>query len=547
MSKKFLFIIFLLGLFFFISCTGDKGKDSNKKIFRYNEKAGISSLDPAFAKDQASIWACNQIYNGLVQLNDKLEVRPCIAKSWTISTDGLRYTFYLRDDVFFHDHSLFPKGKGRRVVASDFEYSLKRIIDPTVASPGAWIFNNVNDNLSEFNFKALNDSTFVILLKKQFPAFLSMLSMQYCSVIPKEIVEYYGKDYRKNPVGTGPFQFIKWNEGIKLVLRKNPAYFEKEGGVSLPYLDGVAITFNTDMQSVFLEFLKGNIDFLNSIHPGYKDELLTKNGHLNPKYANKFYVLTEPYLNTEYLGFLMDSSSNSTKTTPSQAKLIRQAINYGFDKRKMIKYLRNSIGIPGLYGFIPAGMPSFDSVSSKGYAYNPEMAKKLLIEAGYPNGEGLPEITLSIDKTYLDLCEYIQHQLNEIGIQIKIDVNPPATLREMIANSKIKFFRGSWIADYPDAENYLSLFYSKNFSPKGPNYTHFKNEKYDLLYEKSQKEINDSVRFEYYKKMDRILIEESPVIVLYYDQVLRFCQKNISGLTSNPMNLLNLKKVKKDI
>jgi len=549
MSKKKVLIIFLLGLFFFISCSGDKGKDYNKKIFRYNEKAGITSLDPAFAKDQACIWVCNQIYNGLVQLNDKLEVLPCIAKSWNISNDGLLYTFYLRNDVFFHDHSLFSQGKGRKVVASDFEYSLKRIIDPAVASPGAWIFNNVNDDLSnnKYNFKALNDSTFVILLKKQFPAFLSMLSMQYCSVIPKEIVEYYGKDYRKNPVGTGPFQFIKWNEGIKLVLRKNQKYFEKEGGVQLPYLDGVAITFNTDMQSVFLEFLKGNIDFLNSIHPSYKDELLTKNGHLNPKYSNKFNVITEPYLNTEYLGFLMDSSSNSTTTSPLQAKLIRQAINYGFDKRKMIKYLRNSIGIPGLYGFIPKGMPSFDSVSSTGYSYNPEKAKNLLVEAGFPNGEGLPEITLSIDKTYLDLCEYIQQQLSEIGVRIKIDVNPPATLREMIANSKIKFFRGSWIADYPDAENYLSLFYSRNFSPQGPNYTHFKNTKFDELYEQSQKEINDSVRFEYYKKMDRILIEESPVIVLYYDQVLRFCQKNITGLTSNPMNLLNLKNVKKDI
>jgi peptide/nickel transport system substrate-binding protein len=190
-------------------------------------------------------------------------------------------------------------------------------------------------------------------------------------------------------------------------------------------------------------------------------------------------------------------------------------------------------------------MPSFDSSEIKGYNYDPELSKKLLADAGFPNGQGLPEITLSVDKTYLDLCEYLQQQLSDIGIKIKIDVNPAATLREMIAKSKILFFRGSWIADYPDAENYLSLFYSKNYCPKGPNYTHFSSKTFDAYYEKAQKENNDSVRFYLYRKMDQLVMDESPVVILYYDQVLRFTQKNISGLTSNPMNLLNLKRVKK--
>ena len=190
-------------------------------------------------------------------------------------------------------------------------------------------------------------------------------------------------------------------------------------------------------------------------------------------------------------------------------------------------------------------MPSFDSTKMKAYEYNPAKARKLLSDAGFPNGVDLPEITLNTTSSYLDICEYIQQQLSEIGIKIKVDVNPPATLREMIARSKISFFRGSWIADYPDAENYLSLFYSKNFCPKGPNYTHFFDANYDVLFEKAQLETNDSVRYEYYNEMNRIIMEEAPVVVLYYDQVLRFCQKNIIGLTSNPMNLLTLKNVKK--
>ena len=135
--------------------------------------------------------------------------------------------------------------------------------------------------------------------------------------------------------------------------------------------------------------------------------------------------------------------------------------------------------------------------------------------------------------------------MGEIGIDLKIDISPPAALKEMKAQSKLSFFRGSWIADYPDAENYLSLFYGKNFSPQGPNYTHFYNVQYDELYEKSMSCVKDSLRYLYYHQMEKLLMEESPVIVLYYDQVIRFCQKNITGLTSNPMNLLTLKRVKK--
>ncbi|HNW98542.1 MAG TPA: ABC transporter substrate-binding protein [Bacteroidales bacterium] len=543
-TKLFLFFIFLI---FIVSCSRNTNEDKGKTVFHYNEAAGIVSLDPAFAKDQACIWACNQLYNGLVQLDDNLQVLPCIAKSWEISQDGLLYTFHLRNDVFFHDHKLFFNSKGRKIIASDFVYSFNRIIDPKLASPGAWIFNNVNDSMTDksFNFKALNDSTLLIALKKPFPPFLGLLSMQYCSVVPKEIVENYGKDFRKNPVGTGPFKFKMWKEGVKLVLVKNENYFEYDGDKRLPYLDAVAITFITDKQSVFLEFLKGNIDFLNSIDPAYKDELLTRSGKLNPKYRAQFNMLTEPYLNTEYLGFLVDSASEVFKNSPLYNKKIRQAINYGFDRKKMIKYLRNNIGTPGNYGMIPVGMPSFDSIAMKGYEYNPEKVRELLKEAGYPGGDGLADISISTTSTYLDLCEYIQQQLSDFGIKIKIEVNPPATLREMVANSKLPFFRGSWIADYPDAENYLSLFYSKNYCPQGPNYTHFSNTTFDKLYENAQRETNDSLRYSYYVKMNKIAMDEAPVVILYYDQVLRFTQKNISGLTSNPMNLLTLKQVKK--
>ncbi|MFC2152471.1 ABC transporter substrate-binding protein [Bacteroidota bacterium] len=534
-------IIFCLLIFTFLTNCQEKTFQSEKRVFRYNESKGIATLDPAFAKSQVLIWPANQLYNGLVQMDNHLNIKPCIAKKWTITDNGKNYQFILLDDVYFHDHEIFQNGKGRKVTAYDFEYSLNRIINPNIASPGAWIFNNVRKN----GIQAINDSTLQIQLNNPFPAFLGLLSMQYCSVVPKEAIEYFRDDFRNNPIGTGPFQFKMWKEGEKLIFVKNPNYFEKDSiGNLLPYLDAISITFINDKQSEFLEFLKGNIDFISGLYPSNKDELITKNGNINPKYSDQLKMINQPYLNTEYLGFLLDTSEIKDKSSPVLNKKIRQAINYGFDRKKMMKYLRNNIGSPAVQGIIPRGLPSF-SEEFRGYDYDPDKTRELLIEAGYPNGEGLSPITLTTTSDYLDLCEYFQQQLSQFGIEITIDINTGATFRDMVANSKLEFFRGSWIADYPDAENYLALFYSRNHSPVGPNYTHYFNPKYDQLYEQAMLEINDSIRYKLYTEMNQLIIEDAVVVPLYYDEVVRFVKNNVAGFESNPMNLLNLKYVKK--
>ena len=531
------FIIFIV-----ISCGGDRS--SRRNVFRYNESKGIPTLDPAFARNQTIIWPVNQLFNGLVQFDDSMHLIPCIARWWTVSPDGLTYTFHLRSDVYFHDHPVFNGGKGRRVVAADFVYSLSRIIDPDVASPGAWIFQHADrDNpLGKNGFYARDDTTFVIFLKSPFPAFTGILSMPYCCVVPEEIVEHYGDEFRNHPVGTGPFCFKLWREEEKLVLLKNEHYFEKDTeGNRLPYLDAVAITFIKDKQSEFMEFMLGNIDFLSGVHKAYKDELITRNGNLNPAYENKVRLLSQPYLNTEYLGFLVDTGRKDIVPEALYDRRIRQAINYGFDREKMMKYLRNNVGTPAIYGFIPEGLPSFRPGKVKGYTFQPDRSRALLIEAGYPNGEGLEPITLTTTSDYLDLCEFIQHELGALGIKIRIDVNTGAAFRSRMANARLAFFRGSWIADYPDAENYLSLFYSGNFSPAGPNYTHYSNPEYDRLFEESLSTAADSIRYALYWKMDQMVLDEAVIVPLYYDRVLRFIPVDLEGLGSNPMNLLSLK------
>jgi len=533
-------LTFLVLLF---SCQhGDPSK--GKTVFNINLDEGLTSLDPAFCRNQNTTWMDNQLYNGLVQVDDSLNIQPCVAKSWQVSKDGLIYTFHLRNDVYFHDDPLFKDGKGRKAVAADFVYSFGRLIDPKVASSGSWIFSDKVDGKQSFT--ALNDSTFLIKLKQPFPPLISLLTAQYADVVPHEVVDFYGKDFRNHPIGTGPFKFKYWKEGEVMVFLKNEKYWEKDkDGSTLPHLDAIRATFIGDKQTAFMEFVTGKIDFLNDIDGSYRDDILTKSGQMTQKYKGKFILNSAPYLNTMYLGMLVDTNLPIVKGSPLKVLKIRQAINYAIDKQKMIKYLRNSMATAGNAGFIPAGMPGFDAKKVKGYTYNPEKSRELLAEAGFPNGKNLPDILLTTTIGYRDLIEYVQGQLDQIGIHTRVEITQGASLRELVSKNGVNFFYGSWIADYPDGENYLSVFYSKNKIPYGPNYTGFNCKQFDELFEKCYHESDDEKRYALYRQMDNIVMAQSPVVILYYDKLVNLYQNNITGISKNAQNLLVLKRIVK--
>jgi peptide/nickel transport system substrate-binding protein len=531
--------IFLVITFGFLaSCRHHK---TGRNIFHYNEQSGIATLDPAFAKNQSVIWAVHQIYNTLVQTDDSLHLVPSLAKSWEISADNLSFIFHLRSDVFFHDNDAFPNGKGRKMTAQDVVYSFNRIMDKNTASSGAWIFNDRVDPVNAFH--APDDTTFQLKLVAPFQPILGIMSMQYCSIVPKEVVEKYGKDFRRHPCGTGPFQYVAWEEGQALILKKNPSYFETDpAGNRLPYLDGIKVSFFENKATEFLEFQQGRLDFINDIDASFKDEVLTKKGALRKEWDGKIVLVKHPYLNIEYLGILHDTTLEIVKNSPLKNVKIRQAINYGFNRRKMMLYIRNSIGIPAESGFIPAGLPAFDSAAVIGYRYDPGKALQLLKEAGYPNGSGLPVIKLLTIPVYAEFATYIASELQQIGIKIQVEAIQKSLLLEETARSHALFFRGSWIADYPDAENYLSVFYGKNPAP--PNYTRYKNAQFDELYEKALAEKNDSSRLKIYQRADQLMIKDAPVIPLWYDMIIRLAKPYIKNLIPNSLNLLELRKVK---
>ena len=585
MRKLFLGILTLLLL---VSCGKRQDSEEGLAIFKYNESAGILTLDPIYAKDLPHIWACNQVFNSLVAFDDKMNLVPMVAKSWDISEDGLVYTFHLRDDVQFHEDDCFkrevtnldcfvprndakrqseveahkgsalrqaqgpsrhdeakavelvetPKtqGQSRYVTAQDFVYSFNRVVDKQLNSPGLWIFSSVKHDDDQYAFTALDDTTFQIELSKPFPPFLGILSMTYASVVPHEAVEFYGDNFRSHPVGTGPFKFQYWKENVKLVFRKNPNYFERDAaGERLPYIDAVSISFLIDKQVAFLEFIKGKFDFMSGIDARYKDELLTYDGQLRQKYEDKIGLITEPYLNTEYFSFFIDPNDS---LGPDRSRALRQAVNLCIDREKMLRYLRNGIGEPGTGGMIPVGLPGHSNTI--GYGYDLKRAQRLVAEnhlEGYL-------LQLSTVADYADIGKFVQSQVEQIGLQCKMEEMPPATMRSMRSNRSLSFFRSSWVADYPDAENYLSLFTTSNFAPSGPNYTHYTNPKYDKLYDKALLCNDLQERACYYTEMDSLMMQDAPVVVLFYDEVLRFVNKRVKDMGSNPTNLLDLRRVR---
>lgn len=534
------FILFIISALYLTSCRNKKDDFSN--IFRYNQIGGLESLDPAFAKNLSIMWQINQLYNTLITVDSQLNLQPSLAKSWIIHPDQ-RITFIIRDDVYFHDHAIFPNGKGRKMTAHDVVYSFNRLIDPQTASSGAWIFN---DRVAKENpFEAVNDTTFSIRLQQSFQPILYLLTMPYCAIVPHEAITAFGKDFRSNPIGTGPFKFVRWDENNFLLLHKNAHYWEQDNnGNSLPYLDGISVSFNETRAMEFLLLQQQKIDFINGIDGSVKDLVLNKKGELKPEFLSKIQMQKAPYLNTEYLGILQNKQLYPNENHPLRNPKVRAAIQYAINRQKIVTYFRNGIGIPADYGFIPKGLQGSNYTDSLGkYHYNPQKAAELLADAGYPNGKGIEPILLSTPESSADVCNYIATELNNIGISVKVDVMQPGILRQLMSKGDISFFKAQWIADYPDAETYLSFFLST--LPAPPNYTQYNNPKFDALYHQSISTINIQSRNQLYCEMDSLIMQEGVVIPLFYDEILHFMQPNITGLSVNQMNIIDLKRVKK--
>jgi peptide/nickel transport system substrate-binding protein len=526
-------------------------RDSSRKIFRYNEPNGIESLDPITANNYPALHVLINVCEGLVEYNKEAKLQPLITKSYRISEDGRVYTFHLRTNVYFHDDECFNGGKGRKVTASDFKYCFERVCNTKTKTRGLWVFRDKVEGAMSFSeapdivkeisgFVVLNDSTFQIKLVNPFAPFLSILTMPYGYVYPKEAVEFYGENFGFHIVGTGPFKFVNWDIDKELACEKNKSYWNiDESGNSLPYIDGFIVSFIRSPETEFLDFQERKLDFQKPSIEVYA-QLVDEDGKLKPQY--NFELIRQPYLNTVYLCTMLNPEMEGGKNNPLAGnKKLRQALNYAIDREKIVKYVLRGKGTPGIHGPLPAGMPGY-SEEVRGYTYDREKAIKLLEEAGYPGGRGLSlNIVYHNDESQRELCEAIQAQFKEIGVDMIIEEMLGATHRTAQNEGRLTFWRANWGADYYDPENYYALFYSKNETPIGPNTAHYKNDRVDSLYEMGLKLTDFEARMKVYREIDKIILEDSPWMIVYYNKYIYLKQKNVDGMYVDGLGIINLK------
>lgn len=532
--------------------------------FFYNDPDGLNTLDPVAIGARSPWWIGSHIFLGLVDLDSTLAPMPRLAKGWTTSEDGLRWTFNLRTDINFADDQSFPGGKGRRVTAEDVRYSFERVCDPASGTTGFWVFRGKVKGADEYyqsrsqqgatplehvsGLQVIDDSTFTIELVSPFPPFLSMLSIPYCYVVPKEAVMKYGADFFKNPVGAGPYRLVEWQKDQRLVLARNPGYYEVDpSGTQLPYLDSVVVTFIKDGKTEFGEFQQGRLDAIATIDPAFVESVIMPDGrNLTPEYA-EYKLLTSNAMSVDYYCFLIDSTAGGAAGSPFvNNRDLRQAINYGIDRERIVRYVLHGRGAPGSHGPIPPGTPGYGGV--EGYTFDREKAVALLAKAGYPGGKGLPPITLQLasGEKNANIAEAVQDQLAGLGINITLKQVDLSEHRGMMDDGKLAFFRASWQADYPDAENFLALFYTPFMAPRGPNRSRISNRAVDSLYRLGLvPTLTPAERASIYSQAERIILDEAPWVILYYGINQRLTQPWISGYGVDVLDRLQLTRVRK--
>lgn len=525
-------------------CTS-KAKNDPPNTLRLSTPSKIKGLDPIYADDLYGGTEVSRAYEGLLQyhyLKRPYELIPNLSESMpTVSANGKVLTFKLKKGVLFQDDEAFrdSQGKGREMTAEDVVYSFKRLADPKLASSGWWIFDGKIAGLNEWReaakagpdyskqvegLKAIDRYTVQITLTARSAQFLYALAMPFTFIVPREAVEKYGKEFINHPVGTGPFKIAEYNPNSKLVWVRNPTYRNEtypsagessdqadgllaDAGKPLPLADKLVVQVFEESQPMWLTFLSGKLDAAGIPKDNYQ-QAITATKELSPELKEKGIVLRKSAdLDITHFSF------NMTDPLFAKNKHLRQAMSLAYDEDQFIEKFYNGRAIAA-QGPIPPGIAGYDPTFKNPYRqYNVQKAKELLAKAGYPEGKGLPPIeyaTLS-DSTSRQSTEYAQMMFGAIGIKLKVNTYSWPEFQSAVKTKKGQLWSFAWSADYPDAENFLQLFYSKNVSP-GPNDANYVNPEFDKLYEKALTLQDGPERTALYKKMAAIVVEDCPWI-----------------------------------
>jgi oligopeptide transport system substrate-binding protein len=543
MSARFTLLLLTVVLACAVGCSREQNFD--EKVLNLVTPAQFKGYDPAYSADLYSNNEVGKVYDGLLEyhyLKRPYQLEPNLAEALPeVSKDGLTYTFKLRKGVLFHDSPAFPGGKGREFVADDIVYSIKRLADPKLQSTGWWLVDGKLAGLNEWRDKntaaekvdygsvvegvrALDRHTVQFKLTKPFPQFLYALAMPFTSAVAREAVEHFGAEFQNHPVGTGPFILPKFDRSNKIVYMRNPTFREKffpsegeegdeaagllaDAGKKLPLVDKVVVNIQTETQPQWLGFQKGNSDFL-AVPKDNFDQAIVGGKALSPELAAKGIRLSiNPALDVTYIAF-----NHEDKLFKDNLKL-RQAISLAYDRNDSNKLFYSNTAVIA-QSIVPPGIAGHKKDYKNPWVEkNLELAKKLLAEAGYPGGKGLPTITYDTLASTVNrqMAEFFVKQLAEIGVKIAISTNTWPELVKKTNNKTTMLFGMAWGADYPDAENFLGLLYGPNASP-GSNSSNFKNSDFDRLFVQASTMQDSPERTALYEKLYEMAAEQVPWI-----------------------------------
>ena len=561
-----LFLLFLITGLTFTSC-GDSETNvedlvavGGKKYggeFKFMSSEKITSLMPTSSADAYSSRIVSQLYESLLRLDPiTMKVVPSISESFKVSDDAKVYTFTIRKGVMFHKDDCFG-GESHELDAHDVKFSLDLACSGLKENHVSYLLLNRIKGAQEFfdksktslpaagvsGIKVINDNTVQITLDQSFSGFENLLTHSSLGIFSKEAYDKYGADFGMHPVGSGPFALESLTDD-KIVLKRNNAYWRKdEFGNQLPFLSKIITTYTKDKKSELMAFRNAEIDMVLEIPVEEIENILGSLQDAQEGKNIKHKVESEPSMSMTYIALANDSKEFSDVR-------VRKAFNIAIDRDDIIDSWLEGEGWAANNGFVPS-MKNYPSEKVKGHKYNVALAQSLMSQAGYPNGKNFPALDFYVNTVegspVHKLCQAVAQQLKE---NINVDLNIKLVTfdeREAAVNSgKAKIWRAGWIADYPDPENFLAMFYGKNISANGTgmmNQFKFQNDEYDATYEKAITEPDPEKRTNLLLKCDQIIIDQSALMPMMTDDHIVMLNARVRGFKANSMESLNLTEV----
>ena len=563
MRTKLIFVYSLLTVLL-ISCSGSNSYEMKAAVggkqyggeLKFMSSEKIASLFPIESIDVFSQRILGQMYEPLFKIDlTTLKATPLIAVSSEMNANASIYTFKIRKGVKFHENDCFSNGT-RELTAEDVKFSLDLACSGLNSNQVSYLLTNYIKGAKSFmestkngingknvsGIKVIDSNTIKIELNQPFIGLEKILSHTGLSIVPKEAFEKYGKDISKHPVGTGPF-FLESNSDQQIILKRNPNYWRKDNfGNQLPFLDKISLTYSKNKRSELMSFRKKEIDVVMEIPVEEIENILGSLQDAQRGLNVKHKIENESSMSMAYIAFACQSKEFKNEN-------VRKAFNLAVDRQEIVNINLEGEGYPALNGFVPP-MDIYPNNKVIGHPYNVELAKELLAKAGYPNGKNFPALSIYVNtKEGSKSHRMVQGVVNELNknlnLHLKIKLCTIKEKDEAIASGEAKIWRGGWIADYPDPETFLSIFYGGNIH--GADYLlngfQFKNQDYDKLYEQALREVNPEKRNDLMVKCDQLLVDRCPVMPILTGDFILMVNARIRDFKTNSMEAIDFSKV----